>query len=94
MPECPEDGEPFIPCKHCDARAGLCDECCECPVWPVVSNQKLCVDCQYGNAPYVCPGCYAVGEEQCAGYCPDAAIERELRGQLDLNDTEDWECLP
>lgn len=49
MPECPEDGEPFIPCKHCDARAAVCDECCEAPVWPIVSNQPLCADCRLGE---------------------------------------------
>jgi Fe-S-cluster-containing hydrogenase component 2 len=55
----------------------------------------------YDSAPFVCPGCYAVGEEQCAGYCPDAAIEREREESLerdweplDLNDAEDWEYVP
>lgn len=46
MPECPEDGEPFIPCKHCDARAALCEECFEAPVWPIVSDQPLCSGCR------------------------------------------------
>ena len=46
MPECPEDGEPFIPCKHCDARAAVCDECFEAPVWPIMSNQPLCASCR------------------------------------------------
>jgi hypothetical protein len=29
-------------------------------------------------APFVCPGCYAVGEEPCAAYCIDAEIEQGL----------------
>lgn len=49
MPECPEGGEPFIPCKHCDERAALCEECGEAPVWPIVSNQPLCADCRLGE---------------------------------------------
>lgn len=28
------------------------------------------------DAPHVCPGCYAVGAERCADYCPDAEMER------------------
>jgi hypothetical protein len=49
MPELPVDGEPYIPCKHCLARAAVCDECLECPVYPIVSDQPLCVDCRYGK---------------------------------------------
>lgn len=49
MPECPEGGEPFISCKHCDERAALCEECGEAPVWPIVSNQPLCADCRLGE---------------------------------------------
>ena len=37
------------------------------------------------DIPYVCPGCYAIGAEPHAGYCPDAAIER------DREDERDWE---
>lgn len=29
------------------------------------------------DEPYVCPGCYAVGDERCAPGCIDAEIERE-----------------
>lgn len=46
MPECPENGEPFIPCKHCDARAGVCEGCFEAPVWPQMSDQPLCAECR------------------------------------------------
>ncbi len=46
------------------------------------------------SAPYICPGCYAIGGEQCAGYCPDAAIERrreedDLDAMYDSGE-EDW----
>lgn len=30
----------------------------------------------YYDAPYVCPGCYAVGDEPCAPGCIDAEIAR------------------
>lgn len=53
------------------------------------------------SAPYVCPGCYAMGADPHASYCPDGAIEDELRDRLDrgedesdLNDGEDWEWTP
>lgn len=54
------------------------------------------------GAPYVCPGCFAFNGEPCAGYCPDAAIEREREERLehdwepiDLNgDSNDWEFVP
>lgn len=49
LPECPEEGEPYFPCKHCNARAGVCDLCCEVPVWPIMSNQPLCEDCREEN---------------------------------------------
>jgi hypothetical protein len=48
MPECPEGGEPFIPCKHCPARAGVCVECGEGPVWPSTTHIQRCEIC---NAP-------------------------------------------
>jgi len=31
----------------------------------------------YDDAPYVCPGCHAVGHEPCSVYCVDAEIERD-----------------
>jgi len=60
------------------------------------------------QAPHVCPGCHAVGEEPCAPDCIDAEIDRELReaiesgdyevrdddGDLDLNESNDWEYVP
>jgi hypothetical protein len=80
MPECTnEDGtpcEPFVPCKHCDARAGLCGRCCDGVIFPVAEDRTLCDACLQEDAPHVCPGCHAVGAEPHAGYCPDAAIER------------------
>lgn len=45
VPECPEGSEPFIPCKHCDARAAVCDDCGEGAVWPPAPNNKLCDEC-------------------------------------------------
>ena len=37
---------------------------------------NLCV-CDGGPQVYVCPGCYAVGDQPCAPGCIDAEIERE-----------------
>lgn len=36
------------------------------------------------DAPYVCPGCFAVGGEACAAYCVDAAIERDHQDDADF----------
>lgn len=38
---------------------------------------------EWADAPFVCPGCHAVGGERCAGYCPDAAIEAERERNSD-----------
>ena len=54
------------------------------------------------EAPDVCPGCYAIDDEACAGYCPDRAIAlareaSELDDDYerdDLNDSNDWEWSP
>lgn len=44
------------------------------------------------EAPYVCPGCHAVGEERCAPGCIDA--EREMQAQADrdeFGDSDRWD---
>lgn len=43
------------------------------------------------DGPYVCPGCHAIGGEECAAYCPDASIEREreAREHRDWDDDEE-----
>lgn len=38
------------------------------------------------GAPYVCPGCHAVGAEKCAPGCIDAEIEEERRHALETGD--------
>lgn len=50
-------------------------------------------------APYVCPGCYAIGGERCAPGCIDAEIERERQEALESGDYDcvqeddgDWEA--
>lgn len=40
------------------------------------------------DAPHVCPGCHAVGEEPCAPGCIDAEIAAD-RSELDAFDDED-----
>lgn len=58
---------------------------------------------EWAEAPYVCPGCHAVGGERCAPDCIDAQIEREREASEwggeefapdDLNDSDDWEFQP
>lgn len=40
-------GGAYVPCKHCEARAGLCEECFEGAVWPPVPG-GLCDLCNAG----------------------------------------------
>lgn len=35
---------------------------------------------------HVCPGCFAIGEDPCAEYCPDAALAEERLRELDEGD--------
>lgn len=69
-----------------DDCACPCDGCAECPhAGPACDASGRCLldaeDACDGDfsgddsAPYVCPGCHAVGGERCAPDCPDAAIE-------------------
>ena len=49
------------------------------------------------DAPYVCPGCYAVGGEPCLPGCIDDEMAREHLERFDdddLNDCQDWEIEP
>lgn len=41
------------------------------------------------HAPYVCPGCHAVGGERCAPGCIDAEMAREREEALELGDYDD-----
>jgi len=41
------------------------------------------------DAPIVCPGCYAVGEEPCAPGCIDEEMRREAEDR-DLGDESDY----
>jgi hypothetical protein len=47
----------------------------------------------FAHAPYVCPGCYAVGGEPCAPGCIDASIEEaryESGGGYEPLETPDY----
>lgn len=53
----------------------------------------------YDPGPCICPGCYAIGGERCAGYCPDAALARKREEEAErdwepLDDPEAWEAEP
>jgi hypothetical protein len=43
LPDFDESGDPFVPCKHCDARANLCEDCFEAPASPPAGDR--CEDC-------------------------------------------------
>lgn len=43
------------------------------------------------EAPYVCPGCYAVGGEPCLPGCIDAAIEAERSYAIETGDYDRFE---
>lgn len=43
------------------------------------------------DAPYVCPGCHAIGPERCAPGCIDAEILEESRRQEWSEDHDDRE---
>jgi hypothetical protein len=69
--------------RHNEARAiagaigWTLERCQECFAAPNSYHYPGC-----SSAPFVCPGCYAITAEPCAGYCPDAAI-RSAREQED-----------
>lgn len=52
-----------------------------CPKCELELQRCTCWD----DAPYVCPGCYAVGGERCAPDCIDAAIAREREGHMECD---------
>jgi hypothetical protein len=54
------------------------------PAWRERRRRK-----EEDEAPFVCPGCYAVGNEPHAGYCIDAEIEREREDALVDVDCDD-----
>lgn len=69
-------------------------DCDECHCGPNSHHYPGC-----SHAPYVCPGCHAVGGERCAPDCIDAQIEREREEERDfdrddLNGTDDFEVEP
>lgn len=60
------------------------------------SAQALCRDAGFdpdedvgGEAPYVCPGCHAVGGERCAPGCIDDEIESERRHAIESGEYDD-----
>lgn len=63
------------------------------------AEDELCTEC--AERPHVCPGCYAVGEQECAPGCIDAEIEAEHRERIESGDYDrveeedgDWEIEP
>jgi hypothetical protein len=42
------------------------------------------------DAPFVCPGCHAVGAEECAPGCIDAEIEAERRHAIEHGEYGDY----
>jgi hypothetical protein len=50
--------EPEVPCKHCDAKAPLCERCCDGVVWPLPTEGE----------PAHCDVCTAELEDEAVGY--------------------------
>lgn len=48
----PKTDRSFVPCKHCDAEALLCEVCFECAVWPIVGDAPVCGDCKTGRGDF------------------------------------------
>jgi hypothetical protein len=46
------------------------------------------------EAPHVCPGCLAIGEEPCAPGCVDAEMEAEARAHVEGERVEDADPEP
>lgn len=61
---------------------------CECQEHdPMHFSVGGCPSCGFvAEAPYVCPGCHAVGPERCAPGCIDAEIEAEHRHAIESGD--------
>lgn len=57
----------------CEKQASSLDEVSKLAA--LLDGEKARIE--WSNAPYVCPGCHAVGEEPCAPGCIDAEIEAE-----------------
>ena len=79
-----EVAEPFVGyvCKHCDARAEMCDACSG-----AVEPGHVC---DFGEeGPFVCPGCHAVGGEKCAPGCIDDEIARDAENAYERGENDD-----
>ena len=72
------DGATFAPDEPADTSSGLLvvvRRCDDTPTEP--------------PAPYVCPGCFAVGGEPCAPQCIDNEIETEYREAIERGDYDE-----
>jgi hypothetical protein len=54
-------------------------------------DRMVCVGLCREEAPYVCPGCHAVGDERCAPGCIDAEIERDHREAIESGDYDHFD---
>lgn len=54
-------------------------------------TQHGCVFYDAPEPPYVCPGCYAVGDEPHLSWCIDDQMERELRHAIETGDYDRME---
>lgn len=52
----------------------------------VMDVPELLVELAEYEPPYVCPGCFAVGEQPCAPGCDEARREREREDRQELDD--------
>lgn len=94
------DGRRFCSpeCARCEVDSSSesgCDSICRAratavgdPVTPctciTAHDRMVCVG--WCDPPYVCSGCYAVGEEPHLSWCIDDALEREHRHAIETGD--------
>lgn len=65
----------------CATLAPLCEEL------PTCEHFDNCLD----EPPFVCPGCYAIGEEPCKPGCIDAEIAAEREERIARDAETDWD---
>lgn len=64
----------------------VCEKCADdFEDYDFSTEPHVCYDCRFVDAPYVCPGCHAVGE-RCAPGCVDDALRRETEDLLDYGE--------
>lgn len=77
-------------CNVCDFWLGEHREWCQWRAFDEAVTGDLAAQA-WADAPYVCPGCYAVAPERCAPGCIDAEIEEDARHERERGCLCHWE---